>query len=218
VTRCADQRAAILDSRRLRPELRRALERALGRAAPGGAGGTVLTVFDGARRRQVRLGDEHGELAAGLRQAAAEYPVAACAALAALTDLIAAQLPAGRPRLLVSRLADQAAGIRPGPLGIADLVRGGSNYLPGTGLGSPFDDGTSGQVRHFCGIAASTARLGARATLLLSERLRGDGPGTADDNLTRKAVEFTRSLLDGRLPPDAAGAWITANICSTGRR
>ncbi len=216
----------ILDTARLAPEVLRDLEPAIrtltAEAEDHGAGEpvAVMTVFDGTRRWQITStkpgGLDHEELAAWIWQLAGEHWVTACGALSVLSDLIVACLPDRTPRSFVHCLAEQAAGIRGGVLGIGDLIRGGSNHLPGAGLLSHYDDGTSGQVRHFCGIAASTERLGARLTVLLSERLRGDFPGTADDRLTKKAVEFTCLLLEGTLPLDEAGAWISKNLCSAG--
>jgi hypothetical protein len=215
---------AILDTDRVGTEDIADLEQVI-RAAPvedaaesSGESVASIMVFDGVRRwqlsREGAAGSQHEELVARISQLIGGRSLTACDALSVLSGLIAAQLAAGQSRLLINRLAEQAAGIRAGLLGIGDLIRGGSNYLPGTGLLSDYDDGSSGQVRHFCGIAASTVRLGASLTLLLSEHVRGDVAGTADDHLTRKAVEFTGLVLSGRLPLPEAGGWISRNICA----
>jgi hypothetical protein len=216
---------AILDTDSLAPDVLRDLESAI-RALPAdddepprsGELASSITLFDGVRRWWLASGEasssDHEELAARIWRLAAEGSLTACGALSVLTNLIAAHLAADEPRMLIHRLAEQAAGIRPGLLGIGDLIRGGSNHLPGAGLLSHYDDGTFGQVRHFCGIAAAVERVGGSVTLLLSERLLGDLPGTPDDHLTRKAMEFTDLLLTGELPMAAAGGWISENICT----
>jgi hypothetical protein len=216
---------AILDTARVAAEDLADLEQVI-RAAPvedaaesSGESVASIMVFDGVRRwqlaREGAAGPQHEELAARISQLIGGRSLTACDALSVLSGLIAAQLAPGQSRLLINRLAEQAAGIRAGLLGIGDLIRGGSNYLPGTGLLSDYEDGSSGQVRHFCGIAASTVRLGASLTLLLSEHVRGDAQGSADDHLTRKAVEFTGLVLSGRLPLPEAGGWISRNICAS---
>lgn len=216
--------SAILDTDSLASDVLDDLESAIrARLAdddPASSGELIssITLFDGVRRWRLASdatnSSSHEELAARLWRLSAESSLTACAALSVLTHLIAAHLTADQPRMLIHRLAEQAAGIRPGLLGIGDLIRGGSNHLPGTGLLSHYDDGTSGQVRHFCGIAAAVERVGGSVTILLSERLLGDLPGTADDHLTRKAVEFTDLLLTGELPMTVAGDWISTNICT----
>lgn len=216
--------SAILDTGSLAPEVSADLESAIrARAvedddAESAASGTAITFFDGTRRwrlaSEATSSRDHEQLAARIWRLTGAGSLTACGALSVLSNLIAAHLTAEQPRMLIYRLAEQAAGIRPGLLGISDLIRGGSNHLPGAGLLSHYDDGTSGQVRHFCGIAAAAERVGGGVTLVLSERLLGDLPGTADDRLTRKAVEFTDLLLSGTLPMGEAGAWISTHICT----
>lgn len=144
-----------------------------------------------------------------------EPPLSAAGALAALCDTIAAADPGVSPHDFVERLGHQAAGIRPGRGGWADLARAGTNVLPGSGFAPRYDDGSPWQVRHFAGSAAACLRLGARATVWLSV-LRGDLPRSADHHLSVAATTFTTALLSGRLSPAAAGDWVRSELAVPG--
>lgn len=140
--------------------------------------------------------------------------LSAAAALAELCDLIAAPGPDGRApdaQAFLVALGQQAAGITPGRRGWGDLAVGGHNVLLGDGFRPHLDDGSHRQVRHFAGTAAVTGRLGARATGVLS-RLRGDLPGTADDHLSRAAIDVATRLRAGRLTPGGVGDWVRAHL------
>ena len=135
----------------------------------------------------------------------------ACAKLARLVELIAAETTDPR-RLLVS-LGTAAAGIRPGPLALFDLARGGRNHFPGRGMASEFDDDSDGQVRHFAGIATSSARVGPTLTRWLSIIVGRDTPSSPDGMLSDLAVEFARKLLRGELETSDAADWIRHRLC-----
>jgi hypothetical protein len=135
----------------------------------------------------------------------------ACSALADRTDSLAASSP--RPRALIAALARDAAGIRSAPAGVLDLARGGRNRIRGRGFREAYDDGTRGQARHFAGVAGATLYLGGPLAHLLMRTLGGDASGSADDRLTRRAVEWSRLLRRGDLPVAEAGAWIRREIC-----
>ena len=138
----------------------------------------------------------------------------ACRALAALAEREAHARPA--PRELVRRLGLLGAGVRPGPLGLVDLARAGQDGLPGRGFRAELDDGTDGQVRHFCGIAACCVRFGGAPTRWVSIHLRRDPPETPDGRLTDLAIEFVRLLASGRLDVADAGRWLRRTLCDPG--
>ena len=135
----------------------------------------------------------------------------ACLALAALAEREARARPA--PRELVRRLGLVGAGVRPGPLGLLDLARAGRDGLPGGGFRAELDDGTDGQVRHFCGIAACCVRFGGGATRWVSIHLRRDPPEEPDGRLTDLAIEFVRLLVRGRLDVADSGRWLRETLC-----
>lgn len=135
----------------------------------------------------------------------------ACAKLARIVELIATETT--HPRRMLVALGTAAAGIRPGPLALIDLARGGRNHFPGGGVASEFDDDSSGQVRHFAGIATSGARVGPALTRWLSIVVGRDAPSTADGRLTDLAVEFSRLLLRGELATADAADWIRERLC-----
>jgi|SRR5262245_40866193 len=109
-------------------------------------------------------------------------------------------------------LGQQAAGIRPGRRGLADLARGGHNRILGKGFKRPYDDGTRGQVRHFVGFARA-AMYGAAPTRWIGANLRNDTPGSADGLLGEQGIDFTQQLLAGTLElPDASG-WLLTHLC-----
>ncbi len=136
----------------------------------------------------------------------------ACAALAELCSLIAAARPDANGAQFLQLLGEQAAGVDPGLPGLLDLLAGGEDVLPGVGFGDAFVDGSLGQVRHFVGVAVAAARIGGAVTEALS-RLRGDSSGSADDNLSRAAIEFADSLSSGQLSIDAASSFIRRRLC-----
>ncbi|MDM4761933.1 hypothetical protein QT381_02800 [Galbitalea sp. SE-J8] len=135
----------------------------------------------------------------------------ACAELADLADRLARGT--SDPREFLVALGREAAGIRPGVIGVADLARGGRNTIPGRGMRAEFDDGTDGQVRHFAGIASAQERLGGRRTRQLAIRLLGDAPDSADGRLSDAAIAFAEGVRDGSIPLTAAGAWIRDHVC-----
>ena len=135
-------------------------------------------------------------------------------ACAALAELAAREALACRgPRDLVRRLGRTGAGIRPGALGVVDLARAGRDGLPGRGFRPELDDGTDGQVRHFCGIAAACDRFGPIATRWVSIHLRRDPPDAPDGRLTDLAIEFVALLHGGRLDVADAAGWLLRTLC-----
>lgn len=134
----------------------------------------------------------------------------ACSKLVTVVERLGAET--SDPKQLLLRLGTDAAGIRRGQLGFIDLARGGKNRLPG-GVRAPLDDGTSGQIRHFVGIATSAARIGPRLTRWLSIVVGRDAPSSADGRLTNLAVAFARQLLTGALPVTEAASWVRKNVC-----
>lgn len=137
----------------------------------------------------------------------------ACQKLADLATSIATQNPTLTPKEFILTLGEQAAGIRRGPWGFLDLLRGGRNALPGGGFRPEFDDGSGGQVRHFGGIAVSCIWFGPKMTVWLSETVRRDAANSPDGRLTLAAVEFCHRLLEGELPIAAAGEWLRDHLC-----
>ncbi|MCM6762837.1 hypothetical protein NB037_10460 [Rathayibacter sp. ZW T2_19] len=138
----------------------------------------------------------------------------ACSLLADRVEALAASDPA--PRALIRSTAREIAGIRPGPLGVLDLAGGGRNRIRGRGFAATYDDETRGQARHFAGVAGATLYLGGALAHLLLRTAGGDRPGSADDRLTRRAIEWSRLLRRGRLPVGEAGEWIRREICACG--
>ena len=142
--------------------------------------------------------------------------VPACAALAVLASLIVDADPSVDAGTFLERLGEQAAGVRPGVRGIADLATGGDDHLRGTGFRDELDDGTAGQARHFAGVAAAAARFGDELTDFAGRTVHGDDSGTADAKLTHKALEFVHLLESGDLTPRGAADWIRAEVCEGG--
>jgi hypothetical protein len=136
----------------------------------------------------------------------------ACERLVGLVGQLARQEPS--PRRLLARLGREGAGIRPGPLGMVDLARGGRDLIRGRGFRRQFDDATSGQVRHFTGIAVATSLMGPRLTRWTSQRIRHDPLASADGRLTEAGIEFARRLLEGTLPVGAAAGWVHETLCA----
>ena len=135
----------------------------------------------------------------------------ACGALVAMAER---EATAGvTPRRFLRRLGTLGAGIRPGPFGLLDLFLAGRNTLPGRGFRHELDDGTDGQVRHFCGIAACCTILGRTPTRWISVHVRRDAPDSPDGRLTDLAVELARLLDDGELAVADAPGWIGRTLC-----
>jgi hypothetical protein len=138
--------------------------------------------------------------------------VDACAQLVVVARRLAVAAP--QPRRFLVALGRDAAGIRPGPAGLLDLARGGTDLLRGRGFKRRFDDATSGQVRHFAGVAVSAALIGGWATRHANERLRGDPRRSADGLLTEAAIEFADLLVSGRLPVAEAPDFLDRTLCA----
>jgi hypothetical protein len=135
----------------------------------------------------------------------------ACAKLSEVAERVAEEHATGRAFL--GEFARQSAAIRPGLLGFFDLAYGGRDLIRGDGFQPRFHDGTTGQARHFAGVAYAVALFGARPTRVLSIRIRRDRPDSADGLLTDAAIDFATGLLDGSLPPSQAAAWIRDHLC-----
>lgn len=121
------------------------------------------------------------------------------------------------PKAFVHALALNGAGVRPGIGGIFALARGGRNTLSGGGFRALYDDGTRGQVRHFCGVLGACALLGPHVTRWISVVVRRDSPYSADGHLTDAAVRLYRSLTTGSVPVQEASGWIHDNVCAVRR-
>ena len=141
-----------------------------------------------------------------------ESEVNGCEMLAMVCEQIVRVEPEIEPEHFLEVLGQTAAGIATGLRGVLDLVRGGSNPIPGGGFKPEFDDGTGGQARHFAGIAASAGRFGAGPTAFVSHRFL-DRPGTADGRLSTAAAEFAAMIESGELSPSDAATWIRETLC-----
>lgn len=139
----------------------------------------------------------------------------ACQRLAGLTGQLAEE--DRRPQDFLLALGLEAAGIHRGSRGVADLLRGGRNRIPGNGFLARYDDGTEGQVRHFSGIAVATILARGNPTLWISRHLRHDRKGSPDDRLTEQGIAFATQLLHGELAPDEAQEWVLAHLCRRSR-
>jgi hypothetical protein len=149
----------------------------------------------------VDLGDLQGELTGS-----------ACRRLAGLAARLAERDRGPLPFL--RDFGRQAAGIRPPPRGFGDLARGGRNRIVGRGFLARYDDGSSGQARHFAGIAVATTFVGgANPTRWISEHLRDDPNNSADGRLTDKGIEFATELLRGDMELDQTPGWVLENLC-----
>ncbi|WP_431219794.1 hypothetical protein [Leifsonia xyli] len=138
----------------------------------------------------------------------------ACSRLAEACSRVAART--STPGEFLRRLGHEAAGVRRGPLWPVDAGRGGSNRIRGRGFRRHVDDGTDGQARHFAGIVAVAARIGAPATRWLSIHVGRDAPDTADGRLTDHALDFVRLVRSGELAPADAEGWVRTTICGQG--
>jgi len=135
----------------------------------------------------------------------------ACQRLVALVARLAAREPS--PRRLLLALGREAAGIREGPLGLIDLALGGRDVIIGRGMKPMFDDASRSQVRHFAGVARSTALLGPGLTRRLSVRVRGDSADSPDGWLSEAAIDFAAQLLSRRLAVAGAADWLRTTLC-----
>jgi hypothetical protein len=173
-----------------------------------------LVVFDGRTRHVLDAGaPDLGVVRDELLSMPSTHTLSACEALAVLAELIVASDPSVEADSFVERLGEQAAGVRPGVLGIADLATGGKDHLRGTGFRDELDDGTGGQARHFAGVAATAVRFGGNLTGTAARHLLGDDPSSADAHLTEKALELVRLLGSRELTPDGAAGWIRREVC-----
>lgn len=140
-----------------------------------------------------------------------------CRELAAVCDRILASDPAITPVDFLRSLGSLVAGIDPGPEGLLDLARGGSNEIWGKGFLPEFDDGSRGQARHFAGTAASVAIVGGRLTEFVAHTLL-DSADSPDGRLTSMAVEFATQVLEETLPLQECSEWIQEHLCLPGTR
>ncbi|MFN2612579.1 MAG: hypothetical protein ABR536_04320 [Solirubrobacterales bacterium] len=113
----------------------------------------------------------------------------------------------------LAALGREGAGIRQGSRGLADLLRGGHDRIPGRGFRRRFDDDTDGQVRHFAGIATATLYAQGNPTRWISQHIRGDKKGSADDRLTGEGIAFAGAVLSGELPLEHTGDWLLSHLC-----
>ncbi|MCU1480861.1 MAG: hypothetical protein JWQ19_1647 [Subtercola sp.] len=137
----------------------------------------------------------------------------ACAALCAMADRLAGR-EAGAERRYLVEFGRAGAGIPSGPLWFVAAGAGGRNVFRGRGFRPELDDGSNGQARHFAGIVATAARIGAPATRWLSVHVRRDGLDTADGRLTEVALEFVTGIRSGDITPADASAWLRARLCA----
>ena len=135
----------------------------------------------------------------------------ACERLAQLAGQLAAE--DDNPVVFLRSLGREAAGIRSGRRGLADLARGGHNRIAGRGFQRRFDDGTRGQVRHFVGLSVATLYGGASPVRWISEHLRRDPSDTPDGRLSDEGIAFAREVTTDRLPLEETPDWLRANLC-----
>lgn len=135
-----------------------------------------------------------------------------CEQLARVADLLAAR--GMSPRRFLRALAWNVARIRPGVFGAIDLASGGSNRVRGGGFRAEFDDGTTGQPRHFAGVAVAPLLLGDRVARWAARHVLRDAVGSPDHDLSLAALEFSRELRDGSLAVADAGAWIRERLAA----
>jgi hypothetical protein len=136
----------------------------------------------------------------------------ACAELVKLADSLAEKSPT--PRDFLFDLGVRAGGVRRGPVGYLDLLRGGRNVFPGDGIKEKFDDDTGGQIRHFAGIVAASVRVGPARAEWLSENVGNDARRSPDGRLTHIATKFSRLVLSGELAVSDAPGWLSTHVCA----
>jgi hypothetical protein len=139
-------------------------------------------------------------------------PPTACEQLARVADRLAERTD--DPRRFLRALAWNGAGVRLDPRGFLDLARGGRNRFRGGGFRAEFDDGTTGQVRHFCGIAVAPVLIGERVTRWAMRTVLRDPETSADHRLSLAALEFSRDLCRGALPLADAGDWVRSRLAA----
>jgi hypothetical protein len=111
-------------------------------------------------------------------------------------------------------LGKRAAGISRGERALVDLAQGGTNRIVGRGFRPEYDDGSSGQVRHFVGFARASMFGGVQPTRWISEHFRDDAPNSADGRLGDHGIEFAQDLIAGRLALSGTATWIRERLCS----
>jgi hypothetical protein len=111
-------------------------------------------------------------------------------------------------------LGKRAAGISRGGQALLDLARGGTNRIVGRGFRPEYDDGSTGQVRHFVGLARASMFGGVQTTRWISEHFRDDAPNSADGRLGDQGIEFAQDLIAGRLALSDTATWIRERLCS----
>ncbi|WP_313540559.1 hypothetical protein [Leifsonia aquatica] len=139
----------------------------------------------------------------------------------ACADLVstAARLAAGSTssRRFFLDLGAEVGGVGRGPFWFLDAARGGRNRLRGRGFRPHVDDGTDGQARHFAGIAAVAARIGARPTRWFALHVLRDPADSADGRLTDHALDLVRLTRTGDVNRATVAAWIRTTICEPPR-
>jgi hypothetical protein len=96
---------------------------------------------------------------------------------------------------------------------VVGLLMGGRSRVRGGGFRPELRDHSSGQTRHFAGIARAVTVLGADRTRWVSVHVRRDAPDSPDGRLTELAIDFATGVLDGSLALDRTGDWIRERIC-----
>lgn len=139
----------------------------------------------------------------------------ACEQLARVAERLAERTD--DPRRFLRGLAWNCAGIRLDPRGMLDLARGGRNRFRGGGFRTEFDDGTTGQVRHFTGVAVAPVLIGEAATRWAMRTVLRDPETSADHRLSVAALEFSAALREARIHPADAGAWIREHLATRAR-
>lgn len=140
-----------------------------------------------------------------------EFRGSACRRIAGLAAALAERDPS---RLAFLRdFGRQVAGIRPPPRAFGDLARGGRNRVAGRGFLQRFDDGSSGQARHFAGIAVATTLGDAAAVRRVSISFRDDPADSPDGRLTDEGISFATQVLTGKLEVDETPRWLLDHLC-----
>ena len=140
-----------------------------------------------------------------------EFRGNACREIAGIAAALAEPEPA--PLIFLRDLGRQVAGIRPPPRGFTDLARGGKDRVPGRGFLRRFDDGSSGQARHFAGIAVATTFGDAARIRLISIFVRDDPEDSPDGRLTDEGISFATQVLRGELALDQTPGWLLDHLC-----
>ena len=140
-----------------------------------------------------------------------DFTGSACKRMAGLAAKLAKQEESATAFLRA--FGRQAAGIRPPPRAFGDLARGGRNLIVGRGFLVRFDDGSTGQVRHFAGIAVASTFGGIGATRFLSIFARDDPLRSPDGQLTEEGLAFAGEVLDGGLALEETPSWLLEHLC-----